>query len=575
MVNNYRILLIDDERHARIVERLLSSCGLNASVQRAINFEEARQRLEQIEFDCILLDDVLPEGQSLELFQELLAKPCSHRPAIIMLTDINSAGVAAKFIQQGAQEYLNKDELTPWTLQKLIESACDKSMLQRQIESRDEELISISFYDSLTGLPNRQLFQDRLEQAIHSQQRGGEPFAILMMDLDLFKEINDTYGHEAGDKVLQQAGKRLNRAVRETDTVARLGGDEFSAILTSLTTGDSIITVLDKIIDAIAEPFSVDGKLLNIGISIGYTFCPDDSGDASTLLRFADMAMYEAKKGSLGFAAYSCEKSIKTEAAAILSHQLPKAIEDDQFTVFFQPQIELSSRRVYGVEALIRWNHPELGLVYPAKFISIAERSRLIDAITLHVITRTLACNRIWQKSGHDLSISINLSARVLHNEEVIETIVELVHGFGIDPEKVCLEVTETAVMQSPEIALQLLRKLSNAGIRLSIDDFGTGYSSLKYLKNFPINEIKIDREFIQGLFENSAEEKIVTVILALGKSFDLDVVAEGVENDRTLRKLHRLGCMYCQGNHISVPLDHQAFEKWLEARSPHQIIPV
>ncbi|NNE64544.1 MAG: EAL domain-containing protein, partial [Gammaproteobacteria bacterium] len=477
-------------------------------------------------------------------------------------------------IQQGAQEYLNKDELTPWTLQKLIESACDKSTLQRQIESRDEALISISFYDSLTGLPNRQLFQDRLEQAIHGQQRGGEAFAILMMDLDLFKEINDTYGHEAGDKILQQAGKRLNRAVRETDTVARLGGDEFSAILTSLTTEDSIITVLDKIIDVIAEPFCVDGKLLNIGISIGYTFCPDDSGDASTLLRFADMAMYEAKKASLGYAAYSCEKSIKTEAAAILSHQLPKAIEDDQFTVFYQPQIELSSRRVYGVEALIRWKHPQLGLIYPAKFIPIAERSRLIDAITLYVISSTLARNRIWQQSGHDLSISINLSARVLHNEEVIETIVELVHSFGINPEKVCLEVTETAVMQSPEIAIQQLCKLSNAGIRLSIDDFGTGYSSLKYLKNFPINEIKIDREFIQGLFENSAEEKIVTVILALGKSFDLDVVAEGVENDKTLRKLHRLGCMYCQGYHISVPLDHQAFEKWLESPSPHQMIP-
>ncbi|MCP4430103.1 MAG: EAL domain-containing protein [Gammaproteobacteria bacterium] len=573
---DYRILLIDDDEvDARVIQRSLSTCGLNASIQRAVNSEQGKQLIEQQEFDCILLDYILPEGTSLELFQDLLEQPCSQRPPIIMLTGISSAGVAAQSIQLGAQEYLNKDELTPWTLQKLIESACDKSVLQQQIESRDEELISMGFYDSLTGLPNRQLFQDRLEQSIHNQQRDGDLFAILMMDLDLFKEINDTYGHEAGDNVLQQAGERLNRAVREADTVARLGGDEFSAILTSMTSRDSIVTVIEKIIEAIAEPFSVQGKLVNIGISIGYAFCPEDSEDASTLLRFADMAMYQAKKASLGYSAYSSEKSVVTETAAILSHGLPQAIKDDQFSVYYQPQIKLSTGHIYGAEALIRWHHPELGLIRPDQFIAIAERSRAIDAITLHVLAKALARNVIWQDMGFELSISINLSARVLHNEDVIENIIDLVHSFGINPQKICLEVTETAVMQSPEVAIQLLTKLSDAGIRLSIDDFGTGYSSLKYLKGFPINEIKIGREFISGLLENSAEEKIVTVILALGRSFDLDVVAEGVEDDRTLRRLHRLGCQYCQGNHISTALDHRDFELWLESSSRHQAIQV
>jgi diguanylate cyclase len=336
--------------------------------------------------------------------------------------------------------------------------------------------------------------------------------------------------------------------MRESDTVARLGGDEFAAILMSIVSDRDAISVIEKIVKSIAQPFNIGDRLINIGISIGYSFCPKHSNDSTTLLRFADMAMYQAKQSSKGFCQYAAGHDSTLEAISITTQDIRNAIRDDQLVVHYQPQLDLNSSEIVGAEALVRWIHPELGLVPPDRFIPLAERSSVIEDLTLCVLIKAL---QHWQNSRYGIAISVNLSARALHNETFVAKIIDQIKEAKIDPDKLCLEVTETAVMQSPELALNSLNTLSDAGIRLSIDDFGTGYSSLKYLKICPIDEIKIDGEFVTELTSQSVDGRIVEAIISLGHSFDIQIVAEGIETQTASDFLEDHGCQTGQGYFI------------------------
>ena len=562
-----RILLVDDDEvDTRIIERNLRRSGLALELDKIVDPEIGKDLASNGTYECMLLDYRYPTGNAFELFADLLQTPCSQRPPVVLMTNMGNEGVAAQSIQFGAQEYLSKAEISPWTLRRMIESACEKSQLQRQIERREQELVRMSFFDSLTGLPNRQLFHDRLGQALREAERSRHEFAVLIMDLDLFKSVNDSFGHDVGDALLIEVGRRLTETMRDSDTVARIGGDEFGAILPVLDKVDSSFVVVENIVAAFAEPVPVGDRLLDIGISVGIAVYPQSGVSASDLVKHADSAMYEAKKNSSGIAYFNPESSRDFERNATIGQDLKQAIEQHQLEVHFQPQVRLADGALIGAEALVRWQHPTLGAIDPDTFIPMAERSRTIGKLTLNVLDLTLRQCRDWHRRGLALTASVNLSARVLHSEDIVDEIRALVERYAVPSSMLCFEVTETGIMQSPETAETILHALSGFAIRISIDDFGTGYSSLKYLQQFPIDEIKIDRDFVISLERGSADEKIVRSVIALGKSLDMTVVGEGVEHAGALQILAESGCDIAQGFHIGRPQSPAEFEAWREA---------
>ncbi len=559
-----RILLVDDDEvDTRIIERNLRRSGLVLELDKIVDPELGKNLASSGTYECMLLDYRYPTGNAFELFADLLQTPCSQRPPVVLMTNMGNEGVAAQSIQFGAQEYLSKAEISPWTLRRMIESACEKSQLQRQIERREQELVRMSFFDSLTGLPNRQLFHDRLGQALREAERSQHEFAVLIMDLDLFKAVNDSFGHDVGDALLIEVGRRLTETMRDSDTVARIGGDEFGAILPVLNNVGGSFVVVESIFSAFTDPLPVLDKLLNVGISIGIAVYPHSGDNASDLVKHADSAMYEAKKNSSGIAYFNPESSREFERNAMIGHDLKQAIEQHELEVHFQPQVRLADRALVGAEALVRWQHPSLGDIGPDKFIPMAERSRVIGRLTLNVLDLTLQQCREWHRQGLAITASVNLSARVLHDEEIVDEIRAMVDDYAVPTSMLCFEVTETGIMQSPETAEMILRALSDFSIRISIDDFGTGYSSLKYLQQFPIDEIKIDRDFVIALERGSADEKIVRSVIALGKSLDMSVVGEGVEHDCAWQILAESGCDIAQGYHIGKPQSPSDFEAW------------
>ncbi len=567
-----RILLVDDDEvDRRVIRRTLRRCGLAAEIEETASPERGVERARSGDCDCVLLDYRFPTGDAFELFGELFSQSCAHRPGIVLLTGMGDERVAAEAIQRGAQEYLSKAELAPTSIRRAIESAREKVMMQGALERRSEELTRMGLYDHLTGLPNRRLYFDRLCQAVREGTRSGSRFTVLMMDLDLFKAVNDSLGHEAGDDLLRQVSERLRRMVRDCDTVARIGGDEFAAVLSTAETIEGATVVAEKIGATMAEPFLIREQVAHVGISCGIARFPDHGETAEELVRRADMAMYEAKAGGRGVAVYGAGRMDAGYESALIAQGLRTALENDEMFVVYQPQVRLGDRKVVGVEALVRWHHPQLGLLSPSRFIPAAERSTLIETLTLRVLKSALIQQNLWSRRGQDLSISVNLSARLLDREEVVDEVRQLVRSAGIAPARLCLEVTETGIMSNPERAECIMRALSSFGVRISIDDFGTGYSSLKYLRNFPIDEIKIDRLFVAGLAREPRDRLIVQSILALGHAFGVRVVAEGIEDREVWRQLMELGCSHGQGFAIGVPMDGAAVYEWSEAWARRQ----
>ena len=418
---------------------------------------------------------------------------------------------------------------------------------------KDEEIRHLALHDSLTTLPNRVLLADRLERAIQAFRRSGRAAALLLMDLDGFKEINDTLGHHVGDVVLTRIGARLTEVVRQTDTVARLGGDEFAIVLTDVETGEAE-RVAVKLLGAVEEPLEVDGMGLRVRASVGIALVPDHGMETSTLLRCADVAMYRAKQLGTGPATYDADFDHHDVRRLALVAELREALETDELVCHYQPIIDLRGRVLTGVEALVRWRHPVLGLIGPDNFVPLAEQTGPIKPLTWWVLRSALSQVRQWEEENHHLAVSVNISARVLHDAELVDRVAQLLRETGVAGEQLELEITESGMMANPGAALETVTRLAALGVRLAIDDFGTGYSSLAYLQRLPVHDLKVDRSFVADMAENSTDASIVRSVIELGHSLGLRVTAIGVENEPTLDLLTELGCDAIQGYLVGVP---------------------
>ncbi|MCK5622944.1 MAG: EAL domain-containing protein [Alphaproteobacteria bacterium] len=423
----------------------------------------------------------------------------------------------------------------------------------------------LALHDTLTGLPNRTLLMDRLDHAISASRRDGKPLALLLLDLDRFKEINDTLGHAVGDSLLAEVGQILSEPLRESDTVARLGGDEFAILLPSVSSLAQARDIAERVAGVLARPFPVEGITVEVGVSIGVALYPDHGADASELMRGADVAMYVAKRNHMTVSIYDEDKDHHSVRNLSMSGELRQAMDADELVLFYQPQIDVATGKLVGAEALLRWDHPHHGMVSPDEFVSLAEQTGLIRPLTRWVIGKALKQVSQWQERGLDIGLSINLSPRNLHEEGLAKSIGELMEKRGLRPELITLEITEDAIMTDPERALAAIRHLKDCGVRLAIDDFGTGYSSLAYLKALPVDELKIDKSFVMQMADDTNDEVIVRSTIDLAHNLGLSVVAEGVESELHLQTLRGLGCDIGQGFHIGRPLRIEEFYQWME----------
>jgi diguanylate cyclase (GGDEF)-like protein len=432
------------------------------------------------------------------------------------------------------------------------------------IAAREQRITELAYLDGLTGLPNRALFNDRLQQAIGVAVRANLPLSVMMMDLDRFKYVNDTLGHPIGDLLLREVGTRLRSALhRKTDTVARLGGDEFAVLLP--TDGiEAATTIAMRLLKMLEEPIMIEGQLVDVGASIGVVSFPHNGTDMNVLLRRADIAMYTAKRANLGYAYYDERHDQNSAERLTLMSELRQAVEHDQLTLYFQPKVDLTTCAVKYVEALVRWDHPTRGFVSPDQFIPFAEQTGYIKTISRWVADRAIRQCAQWQQQGIHLAVSVNVSARELIQSSLPETFQAILEKYGVAPESIWVEITESAIMDDPNHAIETLDRLHALGIRLSIDDFGTGYSSLSYLKRMPVDEIKIDKSFVMGMADHKDDETIVRSTIDLGHNMGLKVVAEGVETEEMLQQLQALGCDLAQGFHLSRPLPPAKLEAWL-----------
>lgn len=435
------------------------------------------------------------------------------------------------------------------------------------LKETEKELENLAYYDALTGLPNRVLFRDRLKQGIHAAKRDDYKLATLLIDLDHFKFVNDTLGHDAGDNLLEIVAECLKSFVRESDTVARLGGDEFTIILSEINQPEEASIIAQKIIDNLKEPIEVKGRMVNIGASIGISTYPDDGDECDLLLKNADMALYKAKdSGRNAYHFFSEELQSAIFDHISMEDEMRKGIDNDQFVLHYQPKINLKSGKMIGMEALVRWNHPDKGFVRPDHFIPFAEETGLIIPMGLWIFKT--ACRELSEFNRDldvPLKVAINLSAAQFKQRGLIYTIKEIIEQYGIAPENVELEITESSVMGDVDLAIATMKKFRDLGLKLSIDDFGTGYSSLSYLKRFPINTLKIDQSFVRDLTIDSDDAAIVQAIISMAKNLQLDVVAEGVETEEQLAFLQTNHCEHVQGYLFSKPLPAQEFQQYIK----------
>ena len=432
-----------------------------------------------------------------------------------------------------------------------------------ELASANRELEYLAMHDPLTALPNRILLQDRLLQAIRSGRREIIPFALMIMDLDGFKDVNDTLGHHAGDLLLQETAQRLTHVLRQSDTAARLGGDEFAFLLPTISAPEHAEALARKLLQAIEQPVALGSQTIRVSASIGAVLFPAHGDDMGDLMRRADAAMYEAKHQRAGFLLFETRLEGEGDERLRLQGDLGRAISAGELVLHYQPKVDLATGRMAGAEALVRWQHPTLGLLPPVRFVPLAERTRLIKPLTLEVLRQAARQARIWHDAGVPLPIAVNVSAINLDDVDFVEQVGQTLKEAGTPPGLIELEVTETALMRDPERARLCIQHLNALGVRMSIDDFGTGYSSMAYLRKLAVAKIKIDKSFVLDMGVNRNDSVIVRSIIDLGHSLGLKVVAEGVENAESLSTLTSLGCDFAQGYHLARPLAVSAFDAW------------
>ena len=436
-----------------------------------------------------------------------------------------------------------------------------------QLDGQRTQAVHDALHDGLTGLPNRTLLADRFQQALRSDARAGTITGLLLVDLDRFKEVNDTLGHHIGDQLLAQIGPRLTGLLRRADTVARLGGDEFAVLLPAVDGLDGAVLTAGRLRTALAESFHIEGVDLDIDASIGVVISGRHGTEAQSLLQRADVAMYVAKRQGRGVVVYDPENDEHSPERLSMLGQLRRGIERGELFLQYQPKLSLGTGDLKGVEALVRWQHPERGLIPPNDFIPLAEHTGLIGPLTHCVLNIALAQVKSWADAGDSIPVAVNVSARSLVDDDFATKIGELLAHHGVAPELLAIEVTESAVMLEPERAVRILNQLHALGVRIAIDDFGAGYTSLAQLKNLPISELKIDKSFVLTMHDNPDDALIVRSMIDLGHSLNMNVVAEGVETALAASILSEYRCDVAQGYHLCRPVHPDAFMQWYRQR--------
>ena len=554
------VLLIEDNPgDARLIREMLAEAPASTEFRltHADRLSRGLEALALKDTSLVLLDLSLPDSHGLETF----AKVYAHSPKvpIIVLSGNDDQQLALYAVKSGAQDYLVKGKIDRELLLKAMQYSIERKRYQVQLKHQAN-------YDGLTGLPNRHLFHDRLRQAVFTQ-RNARSIAVVFIDLDHFKVINDSLGHNFGDEVLRHVGERLQASVRDGDTVARLGGDEFVLILSDQTREEVIFRSMRRLISKVSEPIVIGDRELNITCSAGISLYPQDGPDVQTLLKNADAAMYRAKsQGRNTFQFYTAEMNELANERLSMEQSLRRAIERDELLLHYQPRLNLATGRVAGVEALVRWRHPERGLVYPDRFIPLAEETGLIVPIGEWVLRTACAQGRAWRRAGYDPVISVNLSARQLWGGGLVRLVGDIIAKTDMT-DHLELELTESMVMHDAENVIQTMEGLKALGVRLSVDDFGTGYSSLSYLRRLPLNALKIDGSFVRDISSGGPDQGLLArAIISLGHSLHLKVIAEGVETEAHREFLALNKCDEIQGFLISKAVPPQECEKFFGA---------
>ncbi len=448
---------------------------------------------------------------------------------------------------------------------ELGELARRASRLAIEVARRERRIGENALHDPLTGLPNRTLLTDRIRREIRQGERAHTTFAVLVIDLDRFKFVNDTLGHAAGDQVLKEVARRLRATVRDTDTVARLGGDEFVVLVP----GDPTMAeeVARRVVASLREPWRKGEQLIDIGASIGIAVYPQHGEKETTLLRRADSAMYRAKRRQTGFEVFDGEESGGQRSYLSMLSEMRRALDQGQFELHYQPKLDLSSGLIVGAEGLLRWKHPTRGQVPPGEFVPFAEQTGFMRVITRWVVAEGLRFADTLAQAGLDLRVSVNVTAGDIQNPVFASEVAELAQRHPSAAQRLCLEITESGVVSESQTALDTLHQIARLGVKLSVDDFGTGYSTLKQLQQLPVQELKIDRSFVIGIIDNHGSQTIVRSTIDLARQMGLRVVAEGVENFRQMRALARIGCQEIQGYYLAKPMPGEELRSWVEMR--------
>jgi diguanylate cyclase (GGDEF)-like protein len=601
------VLLIEDNPgDARLIEVMLAEAkGMRFQLVWRENLTEGMEYLKSSNVDILLLDLGLPESSGLATLIAALSQ-VTKIPALVVLSGLSDEDIALRAVQSGAQDYLIKGHVDSALLTRTIRYAMERSRaedalrqahaeLEHRVQERTAELANavaalrteigerkmaeehiryLAHYDALTGLPNRVLLQDRLSQAIAHGHRKHTQVAVLFIDLDYFKHINDSLGHRMGDRLLKVVSRRLQECLREGDSVARLGGDEFVLCLPFLADSNDAATVAQKVQAALNETFVVDANELHVSASIGISLYPDDGVTVEALMSAADTAMYHAKeKGRRNYQFFTSELNKAVQQRVELEQRLRYALTRGELELHYQPQVDLVSGRIFSAEALLRWIQPGKAPISCGAFISIAEETGLILSIGEWVLKQACKQLKLWHDAGHSsLKMAVNLSPRQFYQPGFQHTIKDIIDESGLSAGSLDLEITEGILLQRNEDNLSALHQLSDMGIQLSVDDFGTGYSSLAYLQRFPVNALKIDQSFVRDINRDHNATALVAAIIAMAHSLDLKVLAEGVETAEQISFLQEHGCLSAQGYYYSKAVSADDFEALLRGQSRHPV---
>ena len=557
------ILIVDDDVVDREhLIRTLNKANSDCHIVETESVDEGLAAFKAERFDVVLLDYRMPKRDGIELLLELRCSLVDHSVAVIMLSNSEESDLALECIKNGAQDFLLKSEVTSSRLQRAILQSQTRFELEKKLYKSYQEARELAEHDSLTGLANRYAFEEALRLNITQQPRDDAKLALILFDLDNFKFINDSHGHDIGDLLLKQVSNRVYKCLRENELFARVGGDEFAIILSHLKSIDNATRVTQRILNCFDEPFNISGIEIKMGASIGIAIFPDNSLSANELLKYADIAMYRAKKlGRNQICYFETEMQKQFLQQYQIEANLVGALERDEFILHYQPIVDTATSQVTGFEALIRWNFQNT-LHFPDSFIPIAESSRVIIDIGRWVIAQAIYQISIWNlQSDKALSIAINLSSVQLADKTLISFIKSIIEKYQVPPALIEFELTETALLENSSQAIAVIESISQLGCHIALDDFGTGFSSVSHLQNFPINTVKIDKSLMLASNEPKTRA-LIDGLTAMLHSLGLNIIAEGIEDENNLRLCQQLNIQRTQGYFFSKPLTTGCIEK-------------